>query len=71
MPKFVTDPDFCGSQSQEDSRLVTRSITITVVEVSLASHSEASESEAGLSSRASVPSLELGPCDQERLEADL
>lgn len=70
-PDFLTDPEFCGSQSQEHSRLVTGSRS--VVEVSLTSHSEGYESEPGFSNRASVPvpSFESGHWDQERLEADL
>lgn len=49
IPSFLTGPEFRGSQSQEDSRLVTGNIT--VVEVSLTSHSQESENDPGFSTR--------------------
>lgn len=49
IPNFLTGPEFRGFQSQEDPRLVTGNIT--VVEVSLTSHSQESENDFGFSTR--------------------
>lgn len=68
-PRLSCDSESCGSQHQEDSRLVPENMT--VIGVILTSHSERWESELALSNTAGIRASESGHHEQERPEADV